>query len=367
MGAIRAVVLVVGIIVLAPHGIVGAAIASLLSLVVTVPMWLYSLCSGATRGHCTPSPSPPVACRSPSPPAGPHGPSPTCPGRHGCASLAGSAAGAVAWVLAVVLLDRRLADELVPLLRRLHARVTADRLMCPTEPERHGAGRDGDRRHVQQRRRCRWLPRRPGRPRARRVRGRRRQWVLRWDDASSSPPAGGGATGGEPAQRRLRGGRQPRRPPQPHPGDDLLVLNPDTRVGAGAVDALRSALTVHGTGIAVPACSTLTGRRRSASAGARRCCARSARRCSVASGPGRVGALGEIVVDPAMYTAPCEVVLGERCGDARRPPLPRRAGRLGRVVLPLRRGDRAVPAGGRPGLAHALRARRRRRALRGAR
>src|SRR4051794_24764977 len=43
MGAIRATVLVVGIIALAPHGVVGAAVASLLSLVVTVPMWVLSL------------------------------------------------------------------------------------------------------------------------------------------------------------------------------------------------------------------------------------------------------------------------------------------------------------------------------------
>ena len=43
MGSVRAVTLVVGIIVLAPHGVVGAAVASLLSLVVTIPMWLVSL------------------------------------------------------------------------------------------------------------------------------------------------------------------------------------------------------------------------------------------------------------------------------------------------------------------------------------
>ena len=43
MSSARAVVLVVAIITLAPHGVVGAAIASLLSLVVTVPLWLMAL------------------------------------------------------------------------------------------------------------------------------------------------------------------------------------------------------------------------------------------------------------------------------------------------------------------------------------
>ena len=51
MGVARAVVLVVGIIVFARYGVAGAAVASLLSLVVTVPVWLWSLAAvGASPG-----------------------------------------------------------------------------------------------------------------------------------------------------------------------------------------------------------------------------------------------------------------------------------------------------------------------------
>jgi O-antigen/teichoic acid export membrane protein len=43
MGLARAVVLVTGVIVLSRFGVIGAAVASLLSLVVTIPVWLLSL------------------------------------------------------------------------------------------------------------------------------------------------------------------------------------------------------------------------------------------------------------------------------------------------------------------------------------
>ena len=108
------------------------------------------------------------------------------------------------------------------------------------------------------------------------------------------------------------------------PGHDLLVLNPDTRVRAGAVDALRSALAVPGTGIAVPRLLHPDGS--TAFSQRRRPTLLRALGEAVLGGEraGRVGTLGEIVVDPAMYTTPCEVVwasgaamlVDRRCHDA---------------------------------------------------
>ena len=52
MGVARAVVLVVGVITLSRYGVVGAAVASLLSLLVTIPVWLWSLAKvGASPGR----------------------------------------------------------------------------------------------------------------------------------------------------------------------------------------------------------------------------------------------------------------------------------------------------------------------------
>jgi GT2 family glycosyltransferase len=85
------------------------------------------------------------------------------------------------------------------------------------------------------------------------------------------------------------------------PGDDLLVLNPDTRVTAGTIEALVAALAAPPTGIAVPLLIGPDG-----------AIARSRRRAptvlralgeAVLGGEraGRHAALGEIVVDPAAY------------------------------------------------------------------
>jgi O-antigen/teichoic acid export membrane protein len=119
MGAMRAAVLVLGIILLAPHGVVGAAIASLLSLVVTVPIWIFSLQRvGARPMHAMGV----VVGRLPVALAGggaawavAHLPWPPL-----LQVLAGCAAGVVGWILATVTLDRPLADELAAILRRLH-------------------------------------------------------------------------------------------------------------------------------------------------------------------------------------------------------------------------------------------------------
>ena len=119
MGAIRATVLAVGIVMLAPHGIVGAAIASLLSLLVTVPVWLFSL----YRVHARPLHA--VAITA--------GRLPAAIAAGGAAwavahlpwppllqVVVGLAAGGVAWLAAVALFDRRLGDELLAIIRRLN-------------------------------------------------------------------------------------------------------------------------------------------------------------------------------------------------------------------------------------------------------
>ena len=118
MGAIRATVLVVGIVMLAPHGIVGAAIASLLSLLVTVPVWIFSL----HRVHAGPLHALAITV----------GRLPVAVAAGGAAwgvahlpwppllqVVAGIAAGVIAWGVAVALLDRRLGHELLSILRRL--------------------------------------------------------------------------------------------------------------------------------------------------------------------------------------------------------------------------------------------------------
>ncbi len=119
MGVLRASVLVGGMIVLAPHGIIGAAVASLLSLVVTVPVWFFglyrvrarpwhavataagrlpaTLVAGAVAWAVAQLPWPALA-----------------------RVVVGSTAGFLAWVVAVFVLDRRLAAELTAILRRIN-------------------------------------------------------------------------------------------------------------------------------------------------------------------------------------------------------------------------------------------------------
>ena len=119
MGAIRAIVLVAGIILLAPHGIVGAAIASLLSLLVTVPVWVYSLHRVQARPlqalAITAGRWPVALAAGGAAWAVAHLPWPPL-----LLVVAGIAAGTAAWLVAVVLLDRRLGDELAAILRRLN-------------------------------------------------------------------------------------------------------------------------------------------------------------------------------------------------------------------------------------------------------
>ena len=85
------------------------------------------------------------------------------------------------------------------------------------------------------------------------------------------------------------------------PGDDLLVLNPDTRVSAGGVEALVATLAVPGTGISVPRLvqpdgTTANSQRRSPTV-------LRALGEAVLGGEraGRIAVLGELVVDPARY------------------------------------------------------------------
>jgi hypothetical protein len=112
-------VLVVAIIILAPHGVVGAAVASLLSLLVTVPVWMYSL----WRVDARPLHAVAVAV----------GRLPVAAAAGGAAwavahlplsplvqVLVGSVAGLLAWVVATATLDRPLADEVTVILRRLN-------------------------------------------------------------------------------------------------------------------------------------------------------------------------------------------------------------------------------------------------------
>jgi N-acetylglucosaminyl-diphospho-decaprenol L-rhamnosyltransferase len=86
------------------------------------------------------------------------------------------------------------------------------------------------------------------------------------------------------------------------PGDDLLVLNPDTRIGAGAVEALARALAEAPAGIAVPRLvdpdgSTALSQRRAPTV-------LRALGDAVLGGEraGRIACLGELVVDPDAYT-----------------------------------------------------------------
>jgi len=92
------------------------------------------------------------------------------------------------------------------------------------------------------------------------------------------------------------------------PGDDLLVLNPDTRVEAGAVEALAATLAAPRTGIAVPRLvepdgSTASSQRRAPTV-------LRALGAAVLGGEraGRIAALGELVVDPARYAVAGAVV-----------------------------------------------------------
>ena len=90
----------------APHGVVGAAVASLLSLVVTVPMWVLQPVPGAGPARGTPSRI--AVGRLPAALAAGdgRGPSPTCRGRRWRCVVVGSTAGFLAWVVAVIVLDR---------------------------------------------------------------------------------------------------------------------------------------------------------------------------------------------------------------------------------------------------------------------
>ncbi len=119
MGAVRATVLVVGIVTLAPHGVVGAAIASLLSLVVTVPMWAVSLWrvqAGATRAiGIAVGRLPAAAVAGGTAWAIAHLPWPPL-----VRVIVGIGCGLVAWIVTVVLVDRRLSTELASILRRLN-------------------------------------------------------------------------------------------------------------------------------------------------------------------------------------------------------------------------------------------------------
>jgi lipopolysaccharide exporter len=119
MGAIRATVLVVGIITLAPHGIAGAAIASLLSLVVTVPIWLYSLHrvdAGPLHALAVTIGRLPVAFAA----GGAAWTVAHLPWPPLLRVVAGIIAGIAAWLVAAMVLDRRLADELGSIVRRLN-------------------------------------------------------------------------------------------------------------------------------------------------------------------------------------------------------------------------------------------------------
>ncbi len=108
------------------------------------------------------------------------------------------------------------------------------------------------------------------------------------------------------------------------PGDDLLVLNPDTRICAGTLDVLVDALAVPCIGIAVPRLiqpdgSTAYSQRRAPTVGR-------ALGEAILGGEraGRFGALGELVVDPALYATPTVVdwasgaamLVDRRCHDA---------------------------------------------------
>ena len=126
MGTARALVLVVGIIALAPHGVVGAAVASLMSLLVTVPVWLFSLWRvDAHPWHAVQiaiGRLPVAIC------AGgaayvvaqlPWGPLPRV--------VAGTIAGAVGRAVAITLFDRPLGRELAVILRRARRKAGSPR------------------------------------------------------------------------------------------------------------------------------------------------------------------------------------------------------------------------------------------------
>jgi GT2 family glycosyltransferase len=110
------------------------------------------------------------------------------------------------------------------------------------------------------------------------------------------------------------------------PGHDLLVLNPDTRITAGAVDALAAALAESHTGIAVP---HLVGSDGTTAYSLRRNpTVLRALGEAVLGGEraGRVACLGEIVVDPIAYATPhvvdwasgAAMLVDRRCHEALR-------------------------------------------------
>jgi O-antigen/teichoic acid export membrane protein len=126
MGAVRATVLVVGIITLAPRGVAGAAVASLLSLVVTVPMWVLSLWRVQARpGHAVRiaiGRLPAAAVAGGTAWAVAHLPWPSL-----ACVVVGMVAAFGAWLVAVILFDRRLSEELVIALRRIRPKRAMSR------------------------------------------------------------------------------------------------------------------------------------------------------------------------------------------------------------------------------------------------
>lgn len=106
-------------------------------------------------------------------------------------------------------------------------------------------------------------------------------------------------------------------------GDDLLVLNPDTRIAAGCVEALLAELGTGCTGIVVPRILDPDGI--PAHSLRRRPTVLRALGEAVLGGEraGRVEALGEIVVDPSRYERPGDVewasgaamLIDRRCHD----------------------------------------------------
>jgi teichuronic acid exporter len=123
MSSARAVVLVVAIVALAPHGIVGAAIASLLSLVVTIPLWLVAL--AIVGAH--PATAVGVALRR-LPVAFTAGLGAwsvsLAPWGSLVSLLVGSVVGLVGGVVGIALFDRPLGRELSSMARRMQSGLT---------------------------------------------------------------------------------------------------------------------------------------------------------------------------------------------------------------------------------------------------
>ena len=148
------------------------------------------------------------------------------------------------------------------------------------------------------------------------------------------------ATGGH--QRRGRRSPAPRAPPS-------SCSTPTCGWTRARSALLVAALELRRRGIAAP--RVLDARR---GAGPARCGA-SRPCCALSASAARAGPrFAEYVQEPAAYEPPTPSTgRSERCCLS--PAVLRRAGRLGRVVLPLLRGDRLLPAGARPRLADPVR------------